>query len=63
MKKTTLDEAIFEAKRFIDRAETLKNVGRLYRDFEFCGSPKEQGAVKRTSLDLARKLADLRAGR
>ena len=63
MRKITLDEAIFEAKRFIDRAEALKKADRCERCIVFYENPKEQGTVKRASLDLTRKLADLRAGR
>ena len=63
MRKITLDEAIFEAKRFIYRAETLKKVSEHEKSGGFYYNPKEQGAVKRASLDLTRKLADLRAGR
>ena len=69
MRKTTLKKAVYEAKRFIETAEALQRLEakRIYAQgvnlpaYNFC--PKEQGAVKRASLDLTRKLADLRAGR
>lgn len=60
MKTESIDKAIAEAKRFIEKASELKKVavgktGYLY--------PKESGAVKRASMDLTRTLADLRQGR
>ena len=69
MRKTTLEKAIYEARRFIETAEALQSLDavRSYDwdvnrpTYNFC--PKEQGATKRASLDLTRKLADLRAGR
>lgn len=56
---STLDAAIAEAKRFIGAAEQLKvaNVTHHWTN------PKENGACKRASMDLTRKLADLRQGR
>ena len=63
MKKITLDEAVFEARRFIYRAEALRKANMGEKSLWFYDNPKEQGAVKRASLDLTRKLADLRAGR
>ena len=53
-----LQTSISEAKRFLERAEKLErrwdSAGREY------WLPKEQGAVKRSSMDLTRSLADLR---
>ena len=61
MKTETLRESIAEAQRFIFAAKVLLNAQfdkpDLYRN------PRESGAAKRASLDLTRKLADLRAGR
>ena len=58
-----LDAAVDEAKRFIARAKALPkprpydcNGYRLMRDY----FPKEQGAIRRASMDLTRALADLR---
>lgn len=68
MRVATLDEAIAEAQRFIKAASTLRTLienAPNVRSFHgaVVGSPREQGAVKRASMDLTRKLADLRAGR
>jgi len=52
-----LDAAIAEAKRFLLRAEELKPTS-LHGSFY--GAPKEQGAVRRSSMDLSRAFADLR---
>jgi len=66
MTPENLIEAIKEAKRFIKKAEFLvsisdcqhPNYGRM--DVDICIFPKEQGAVKRASMDLTRSLAELR---
>lgn len=65
MKSESLKTAVEEAKRFIARAEDLgkaeleaRGVCVLPRNY-YC-SPKEQGAVKRASMDLTRALAELR---
>jgi len=55
--------AIAEAERFIARAKALPEPqpyvmqGRTYLNHNF---PKEQGAIRRASMDLTRALADLR---
>ena len=59
MKDLTLQLAINEAKRFIAKAEELKEVGLKYS----WANPKESGAVRRASMDLTRILADLRLNR
>lgn len=73
IKDQTLDEAIVEAMRFVKAAKALRDSKRLGSDDE--GDRARHGAVghwttvaehaacKRASLDLTRKLADLRAGR
>ena len=53
MKPQTLDQAIIEAMRFVKAAKAY----RAYQD------GVNSGAVKRASMDLTRKLADLRQGR
>jgi hypothetical protein len=66
MTPSNLLEAIEEAKRFIKKAEFLiavsdcrqPNYGRMYVDIDIF--PKEQGSVKRSSMDLTRSLAKLR---
>ena len=64
MKLANAKNAIAEAKRFIERTEQLielhnevptRSVRETISQF-----PKEQGSVKRASLDLTRALADLR---
>jgi hypothetical protein len=64
MRRSTLVEAIAEAGRFIHKADTLlkasadhKNPSGMYN------WPVEQGSVKRSSMDLTRKLAELRLGK
>jgi hypothetical protein len=52
-----LDVAIFEAMRFLQKANELRNHGAP--SGYFYGS-KESGSVKRSSMDLTRALADLR---
>lgn len=56
-----LNSAISEAKRFLLRAEHLK---LLNGSSTYIGDhPKEQGAVKRASMDLTRALAELRSNK
>jgi hypothetical protein len=66
MKPDTLKQAVAEAKRFISAAEkckprTLVCLNGKTRVYFY--PSKETGAAKRASMDLTRKLADLRAGR
>lgn len=57
----TLDIAITEARRFIERGEALQKAAVEGDNRIYWGScPKESGAVKRASMDLTRALADLR---
>lgn len=63
MKRVTLDKAIADAKRFIEKASELKLVALDSKYDDIKGYPKEQGAVNRSSMDLTRTLADLRQGR
>lgn len=51
---TVLQEAIREAERFLKAARAVKIDG-----YEFSGNPS-RAAAKRASLDLTRKLAELR---
>lgn len=63
MNRSTLAAAILEAERFITRAKALpdpqpyEHNGHAYNHDYF---PREQGAIKRASMDLTRALADLR---
>lgn len=70
IKDQTLDEAIVEAMRFVKAAKALrdsrKSKNLSHERFINTGhwTPvAEHAACKRASLDLTRKLADLRAGR
>lgn len=61
MKLHDIHDAVAEAHRFIERAETLmaamqKALDRSYTD----NHPRESGAVKRASMDLTRALAEMR---
>lgn len=63
MNRNKLAIAIAEARRFIARAEALptpepyERGGHTLMHDNF---PREQGAIKRSSMDLTRALADLR---
>lgn len=56
MNKSKLHKAMFEAKRFYDKA---KQLDKEVEDIYYTGSALS-GAVKRASMDLTRALADLR---
>lgn len=63
MNRDKLAAAVAEAERFIKRAKALpkprpyESHGRSLIDDNF---PREQGAIRRASMDLTRSLADLR---
>lgn len=57
MNITTLTAAVAEAKRFIERAESL--VEKSDNKW-LSGCPKESGATRRASMDLTRALAEMR---
>ncbi len=70
MEIATLIAAVAEAKRFITKAEAALNEDARNRDrtaypniSSLTNNPRENGALRRASMDLTRKLADLRAGR
>jgi hypothetical protein len=63
MDRAKLKIAVAEAERFIERAKALppeqpydRHGMTLVHDY----FPREQGAIKRASMDLTRALADLR---
>lgn len=65
MRTTELKNAIEEAQDFIEKAEKLlKMMKAANLDIEAVnyigGYPKQQGFVRRSSMDLSRALADLR---
>jgi hypothetical protein len=55
----SVNHAIAEAKRFIQRAEAWKKAEND-RAQSYYNNPKESGAVRRASMDLTRALADMR---
>lgn len=55
MNRDRLRVAVEEAERFLQRVNDLPTP---HTGYEFY--PKEQGAIKRASMDLTRALADLR---
>jgi len=59
MDSTALAEAVSEAKRFLERANTLRNIAKTDKDVLWGGSPATS-AVRRASMDLTRALAKLR---
>ncbi len=63
MDRNKLDIAVQEARRFIERAELLPEP-ETYTSGEYTFThnyfPKQQGAIKRASMDITRALADLR---
>lgn len=58
MKKTKVQEAMVEAKRFLKRANVWIELAAKDEYIEF-GS-KAGGALRRASLDLTRALAEMR---
>ena len=64
MKSLTLDESIVEALKFVRRARAYRAARKAEDDAgQAAKRPKESGALKRASMELTRKLADLRQGR
>lgn len=61
METKTLEDVVFEAIRFVEKAEALIKAREKHPNK--WSNPRESGAVKRASLDLTRRLADLREGR
>ena len=61
MKPETLKEVVDEVHRFL-RAVDVYQLELLEYPNPYT-NPKESAAVKRASMDLTRKLADLRQGR
>ena len=60
MNEAKVNEAVFEAKRFIKKAEELQR-NYIPRDGSTYSPSKESGSVKRSSMDLTRVLANLRS--
>ena len=64
MKEQTLEIVVTETARFLEKVAVYKEAvhGMMWpgNDLLPC---KESGAVKRSSMDLTRALADLRLGR
>lgn len=62
MDRKNLLEAIEESVRFTERARVLLAITKLSKCDCLYNNPKEQGAVRRASMDLTRSLAKLRNG-
>jgi hypothetical protein len=68
MNRDTLKTAIAEAERFLKRAKAIPAPVKRVRTWDSSGekfldesiNPKDSGAVRRSSMDLTRALADLR---
>lgn len=64
-KPDTVQHAIHEAKRFIERAEAHLSLRQphWFSPNVIVDDPKASSAMKRSSMDLSRALADLRQNR
>lgn len=64
MNTQTIDTAVAEAKRFLQRVEELKLAEEATlqagRNIYYSTHSKQKGALRRASMDLSRALADLR---
>ncbi len=58
MNKTKLETAMYEARRFLQKATALHELKTHSGQYYYAS--KESGALKRASMDLTRALADLR---
>jgi hypothetical protein len=58
MNKRTINKAVNEAKRFLEAAKLVQ--AALVEGNGYVVGTKESGALKRSSLDLTRALADMR---
>ena len=62
MEVSDLNESIFEARRFIKRANAaIERIQGTGHDYNIVGY-KETAAARRSSMDLSRALAKLRKG-
>ena len=59
MNQKTLQAAIIEAERFLDLAKDL-HMQSAHIDWIYTQGTARSGAVRRSSMDLTRALADLR---
>ena len=63
MKPDTLRQARAEALRFIERADACIIDIHKANAYEYLSHGKSTGALRRSSMDLTRKLAELRGGK
>lgn len=65
IKDKTIDEALIEIMRTKKALEALRRARKVpgMTTWYYSDQIKEHAAAKRASMDLTRKLADLRAGR
>ena len=59
MEQEKINEAVNEARRFIEKANAY-NFADNNKRASYSSIPKESGALRRASLDLTRALAKLR---
>lgn len=59
MNISTVNAAVVEAKRFLKAAEAFKKA-EAEKKAGYYMNPKESGAVRRSSMDLTRALAEMR---
>lgn len=64
MTPTTITQAVTEARRFLERAEQwheAQGTGKWDDGTEYrISTPKQDGALRRASMDLTRALAEMR---
>jgi len=63
MNPTEIRKAVAEAKLFIKRANAALAIVRKIGDFDYLDGGKESGALRRSSMELTRSLADMRRAR
>jgi hypothetical protein len=68
IRDVTIDQTLIELARTMKALKALRAARREAKNAGTFGcwsdgTPRESGAVKRASMDLTRKLADLRQGR
>lgn len=61
MTKVDLYKTMAVARRFLAEAQALED-RRLAGESVYIGNPREQGLVRRASMDLTRALSKLRKG-
>jgi len=60
MNPTEIRKAVAEAKMFIKRANDALAGVRMIGEFEYLDGGKDSGALRRSSMELTRSLANMR---